>query len=100
MYLTRLLVIPAIPKIIFSSPFLLTKDGLIMLLFALIMLLAALAMLNSKKQIEPAKDLGKKRYIFIVLEGLLVGCITGFVGAGGGFLIIPALVLLAKLPMK
>lgn len=35
-----------------------------------------------------------------MLEGLVVGVITGIVGAGGGFLIIPALVLLAKLPMK
>jgi uncharacterized membrane protein YfcA len=36
----------------------------------------------------------------IALEGSVVGVITGIVGAGGGFLIIPALVLLAKLPMK
>jgi uncharacterized membrane protein YfcA len=34
------------------------------------------------------------------LEGAVVGVVTGLVGAGGGFLIIPALVLLAKLPMK
>ena len=36
----------------------------------------------------------------ILLEGILVGLVTGIVGAGGGFLIIPALVILAKLPMK
>src|SRR5690606_37805821 len=36
----------------------------------------------------------------IAVEGIIVGLITGIVGAGGGFLIIPALVLLAKLPMK
>ena len=36
----------------------------------------------------------------IIIEGLVVGLLTGIVGAGGGFLIIPALVLLAKLPMK
>ena len=35
-----------------------------------------------------------------MIEGLVVGTITGLVGAGGGFLIIPALVILAKLPMK
>ena len=39
-------------------------------------------------------------YPLIVLEGFVVGVLTGIVGAGGGFLIIPALVLLAKLPMK
>jgi hypothetical protein len=41
-----------------------------------------------------------RNYVFIVLEGLVVGGVTGLVGAGGGFLIIPALVILAKLPMK
>ena len=43
---------------------------------------------------------GPKRVLIISFEGLLVGAITGFVGAGGGFLIIPALVLLAKVPMR
>jgi uncharacterized membrane protein YfcA len=43
---------------------------------------------------------GTRNYVFITLEGLVVGGITGLVGAGGGFLIIPALVILAKLPMK
>lgn len=36
----------------------------------------------------------------ILLEGSVVGVLTGLVGAGGGFLIIPALVILSKLPMK
>ena len=39
-------------------------------------------------------------YPLIIVEGIVVGVLTGIVGAGGGFLIIPALVLLAKLPMK
>jgi uncharacterized membrane protein YfcA len=43
---------------------------------------------------------GQSKYLFILLEGLVVGVITGMVGAGGGFLIIPALVLLSGLPMK
>ena len=42
----------------------------------------------------------KLDYYLMTLEGLIVGTITGFVGAGGGFLIIPALVILAKMPMK
>jgi uncharacterized membrane protein YfcA len=39
-------------------------------------------------------------YPMILLEGSVVGVLTGLVGAGGGFLIIPALVMLSKLPMK
>ena len=42
----------------------------------------------------------KYNYPLILIEGIVVGIITGLVGAGGGFLIIPALVLLAGLPMK
>ena len=48
----------------------------------------------------PADEAIKFNYPLILAEGVVVGMITGIVGAGGGFLIIPALVLLAKLPMK
>lgn len=40
------------------------------------------------------------RYFLIFQQGVIVGILVGLVGAGGGFLIIPALVVLAKLPMK
>ncbi len=71
-----------------------------MLFFAVIMLLASISMIrNKRKEIEEDAEI-TYNYPLIVIEGLVVGTITGIIGAGGGFLIIPALVLLAKLPMK
>lgn len=75
-------------------------------LFAVVMLLAAVFMFREKKP-EPAAAAaaahgGAKDMPIglIVLEGVLVGILTGLVGVGGGFLIVPALVLLGKIPMK
>ena len=64
------------------------------------MLLAAVSMIKSKRSENGQDSEVKYNYPLILVEGLAVGVLTGLVGAGGGFLIIPALVLLAKLPMK
>jgi uncharacterized membrane protein YfcA len=101
-YLTRQLLIPAIPATLFTvGDFVLTKNVAIMLFFALIMLAAALSMIRNKRKRASDHD-GEIQYNFpmIALEGAVVGILTGIVGAGGGFLIIPALVLFARLPMK
>ncbi|MEL6811339.1 MAG: sulfite exporter TauE/SafE family protein [Bacteroidota bacterium] len=99
-YATRKFIVPAIPEKLFSmGDFLLTKEIGIMLFFAMIMLMAAISMIRSKTR-EVREEGRKFNYGLITLEGLGVGLLTGIVGAGGGFLIIPALVLLAKLPMK
>lgn len=71
----------------------------IMVFFALIMLAAAYSMIADKR-LDQEDSVIKYNYPMIALEGTVVGVLTGIVGAGGGFLIIPALVLLAKLPMK
>lgn len=71
-----------------------------MLFFAIIMILAAISMIFDRKEKVLEKAMGNFNYPLIVIEGFVVGILTGIVGAGGGFLIIPALVLLAKLPMK
>lgn len=71
-----------------------------MLFFALIMLLAAYFMIKGRKDDGIESTEVEYNYPLIIIEGLVVGLLTGVVGAGGGFLIIPALVLLAKLPMK
>lgn len=99
-YLTRAFVVPAIPEEIFTvGNFTLTKDLGIMLFFAIIMLAASVSMIRGRKEKEIAKA-HKLNVPLIVLEGVVVGLLTGIVGAGGGFLIIPALVLFANLPMK
>lgn len=101
-YITRAIIMPAIPDPVFSSEsFVLSKRLLLMGLFAILMLLAAFSMIRKKKGIvENAEVAPKFNYPLILIEGTVVGVLTGLVGAGGGFLIIPALVLLAKLPMK
>jgi len=101
-YLTRKFLVPAIPEEIFSVFNLtITKNIGIMLFFAIIMVIASISMIREK---DNDKDTEEKKvtynYPLIILEGLVVGLLTGIVGAGGGFLIIPALVILAKLPMK
>lgn len=104
-YLTRLLLVPALPDIIFQiGNFALTKDTGILLLFAFLMVFASISMIRNKKEKPGAVDNSGQQLKFnfpmIIIEGLVVGVLTGLVGAGGGFLIIPALVLFAKLPMK
>ncbi|MEH6763432.1 MAG: sulfite exporter TauE/SafE family protein [Aequorivita antarctica] len=100
-YLTRRFVLPAIPEnLLVLGGFTLTKDIAIMLFFAIVMLAASITMIINK---NPEPEIGKKvsyNYPLIILQGIFLGFVTGAVGAGGGFLIIPALVLLAKLPMK
>ena len=73
-----------------------------MLLFSILMILASYRMIKKPKlSAETENEVEQKfNYPIIFIEGIVVGVLTGLVGAGGGFLIIPALVLLSKLPMK
>lgn len=101
-FLTRKYLIPAIPDPVFTvDSFVLSRSVAIMVFFALIMLAASFSMIRNNEA-ESGTPEGALHFNFplIALEGLLVGTLTGIVGAGGGFLIIPALVLLARLPMK
>ena len=101
-FISRLYIIPIIPDVIYTSgDFELTKSIALMVFFALIMLLVAFSMMRSKsKEEEESTNRKKFNYPLIFLEGIVVGFVTGIVGAGGGFLIVPALVLLVGLPMK
>jgi hypothetical protein len=95
-------IVPALPDVLFLiGTFELTRRMAMFGLFAVLMFPAAFSML--KKREEPKqKSSGIATYNvpLIIIEGLLVGAITGLIGAGGGFLIIPALVLLAHIDMK
>ena len=67
--------------------------------FSMVMLTAAVLMLNAPKTSKESPTDEPRSRFKIILEGLGVGILTGFVGVGGGFLIVPALVLLGGLPM-
>lgn len=71
-----------------------------LIIFAVVMLVAAYFMFKGKKAIEDDHTDKPLNYPLIVAEGVFVGILTGIVGVGGGFMIVPALVLLAHIPMK
>ena len=112
-FLTRSYLVPRIPDPIFTlgqdpsggAAFVMTKAVGLMVLFAIIMVMAAYSMIKPSNKSAVASGVSADvepqfNYPLILAEGAIVGVVTGLVGAGGGFLIIPALVLLAKLPMK
>ena len=103
-YATRAFLVPLIPNEIFNvGSMVITKPILLMLLFAVLMIFASVSMIREKKPVNGNGNnngIQKFNYPMILLEGAVVGVLTGLVGAGGGFLIIPALVLFSKLPMK
>ena len=100
-FLTRKFIMPALPDVIMTiGSFQYTRPMFIMTVFAALMIAASISMIRKSKTPDPSKMKPGHHYTLIFLEGAVVGMLTGFVGAGGGFLIIPALVLLAGLPMK
>jgi len=118
-YTTRRYLVPAIPDNLFTiGDLVVTKNLMVMLLFAALMVFASISMIRKKKPNKAMDENADKEinlnykkssekhpepkfnYGGILAEGLVVGTLTGLVGAGGGFLIIPALVLFSKLDMK
>ena len=101
-YITRKYLIELIPdEIISIGTLIITKEKFLMLFFSLLIYFAGIAMI--KKGIDKSQNLRRKsKYdkVLILGEGAVVGVITGLVGAGGGFIIIPVLVLFSKLNMK
>ena len=100
-YATRAYLVPNIPQHIFQLGSLeVTKPLMMMIVFAILMVFASVSMIRNKSNTTAEEGPQVFNYPMILLEGTIVGMLTGFVGAGGGFLIIPALVLFSKLPMK
>lgn len=98
-FVTRKFLLPLIPDTIPVGNYSLPFSVLTMVLFAILMLLASVKMITAKplnKDTIPED----KSIAMLLLYGVGIGLITGFLGAGGGFLLIPALVLILKLPMK
>lgn len=105
--IARTILLPALPETIVAiGGFLLTRDLLILLLFALLMVGAGVAMIHSgQKEVISATDESVPYFtihvkLVAILEGLLVGVLTGMVGAGGGFMLVPALVMVLRLPIR
>lgn len=98
----RHFVVPALPNILFTiSNFEVTRRMGMFGLFAVLMIPAAFSMLNGRKELKKVTAGNVKyNYPLILVEGLILGAVTGMIGAGGGFLIIPALVILANVEMK
>jgi uncharacterized membrane protein YfcA len=101
-FATRAYIVPAIPNEIMTiGTLVITKGIFVMLIFAVLMIAASYSMIKKDKKTEEIKSEEQSfNYPIILIEGILVGILTGLVGAGGGFLIIPALVILSRLPMK
>jgi uncharacterized membrane protein YfcA len=96
--LIRKIILPLLPNTLFSvNNFDVTKNLLIMIVFAFLMIATSVSMIRKSKKIKEAKEIN---YLILAIIGLFVGLIIGFLGAGGGFLIIPALLFFANLPMK
>ncbi len=97
---SRRLVVPNLPHFIINKwGISLTKDLFLLLLFAVLMLIASYKMIK-KNQNLPQQKSENPNYTLLVSQGVLVGIVTGLIGAGGGFLIVPALVMLLGLDMK
>ncbi|PIT99495.1 MAG: permease [Bdellovibrionales bacterium CG10_big_fil_rev_8_21_14_0_10_45_34] len=96
-FVARRFIVPALPDVIFQiNDLVLTKDRLILTAFGIVTLLASFTMIRGQGAKSPAKS----SFLRVAAQGLVIGVITGFVGAGGGFLIVPALVLMLGLDMK
>lgn len=96
--IARRLILPSLPpEIRLTDDLAFGKDIFIMLLFSILMILASIPMIRGQKERAGAK---RPRPGILMFFGAIVGTISGMVGAGGGFLIIPALSIFMKVPIK
>lgn len=99
--LTRRFLIPNIPDTLLSFEYFdITKKMGLMLFFSIIIIFSSVLMMSKSGTEVAVKINTKKNYGLLIFTGLGVGILTGLVGAGGGFIIVPALVLFARLTIK
>ena len=103
-YLTRRFMLPALPDEMFSfGEYVITKDAFLMLLMGVLIFVSATTMVMVKRNYYDEEELNLNSFYYtrmILIEGLIIGILTGLVGTGGGFMIIPALVIMCNLPIK
>lgn len=101
-FLTRNFLLPLIPDQVFvTGNFKMTKDLFLLLIFAVLMIIASYKMIRKNNVLNKLNiQANKNNALLAVGQGSIVGILTGLLGAGGGFMIIPALVNLLKTPMK
>ncbi len=101
-FIARHFVLPELPDVVFSiGTHAVAKGTFLMLVFALLMFVSAFFMMRPQKDPEISDNEDTiHRPLLLLIPGLVVGFVTGLLGAGGGFMIIPALVLLLKIPMR
>ncbi len=98
---TRLYLMPAIPETILTvAGFTLTRAMLTMVLLAVLMIAAAVFMIRPQQLTAEQSSSGPYQWVRLFLYGMGLGLVTGLLGAGGGFLLIPALIMVVRLPMK
>ena len=97
-YLARRYLLPSIPEVVVSTAALrITRGEVVLIAFSVLMVVVSIAMIRGRQTSRTEKSAS---FAKVLIQGVLVGALTGFVGAGGGFLIVPALVKLLKLPMR
>ncbi len=98
-FIARKFIIPFLPNVFFTiGSFQVTHALFVMVVFAILMVAASVSMIRNRKVVATSET--KSKPWILVFYGVLIGLVTGFLGAGGGFLLIPALVILMRLPMK
>lgn len=98
-FCTRKWLVPMLPDTLITyGTFVLTKRMFILGFFAILMFAAAMPMIRRAPPHQAANV--PKPFVQVALQGISIGFITGLVGAGGGFLIIPALIILTGLPFR
>ena len=98
LFIMRHWLLKMMPSIIFrSDKFFVTKSSFILAVFAALMLIAGWTMIRQRTYVASKE---RQSFTRLILQGAITGAVTGFIGIGGGFIIVPSLVLFAGLSMK